>query len=496
MTSAAVIVGINDYVTQPLTSAVNDAQGFRDALVEHGLVSDDNVRLLTEPAEREEDRPTRKGILDALESFYTGEETADRLFFYYAGHGLLLYGEVGQALPRTALIPVDMRDLKKDGDVLIDFDSVLTRLRFSGPPEQFFFIDACRDFAYEEHPDTTTALGWQKVQPSTERAQAILYAVPPLGRAEGEQDGLGVMTRHLIDALGGYGLALDYSDDLREYVVSPESVAAYVKKRVFETVGTVELWKRKYILPQLDHREPKTGPIRKVDEPADTPLTVRVEPSAAEDATSVKLMQMEFAVCSWPPNAYRQAYPIRPRQYWLEAESTAGTPEPVELRLDAREEHEATILVRAPDEQVSEEPSIEPGPSWPTVTTKRLTDRDAGRCRVSADAHEPQVAIELERLDPPYTSWSANGQLAESVPPGDYRIRFRLGPDVFSEGEIKVEPDKEVVIHPTIGHSPLLREMHERGTLTLGEPTEREWQLLGATRIIREGLPDGQGGHA
>lgn len=461
--SAAVIIGIDAYATQPLTSAINDANLFARTLTDLGLVGSD-IRMLTAPSGND-DLPTRKGILDALRPYYTGDKQVDRLFVYYAGHGLLTFSDAGRALPRTALVPVDVRDLATDGDTLIDLDSVLARLRFSGPAEQFFFIDACRDLGYEDYPDTTTALGWKAVAPGAERRQAILYAVPPLGRASSAPGGLGVMTRHLVDALQGLGIALDYSDDLRKYVVSPESVAAYVQKRVSETVGAVPLWQRHYILPRLDHREPKTGPIREIDQPGPAYLTLRVHPQDAEAATRARLTQLEISVGSWPPNSYRQPFAVKPRRYWLEAESDAGRAEPAQRRIDVREEHEATIDIQPPnaEQTIGLPPVQEPGPSEPDVLTIRDTAAyllpPPPQGTIVAEALEPQSTVELAQVDPPYLRWAAPQRLEQNVQPGAYRVCFRLGRDVFSQSEVDA-PDRTVVrVTPTIGASPLLQEL-------------------------------------
>lgn len=206
MTSAALIVGIDAY-TKQLTSAVRDAEDFRDALATLGLVDTSAIRLLTAPAADPADFPTRRRILDELLPFYTGEKEVDRLFVYYAGHGVLAFADAAHALPRTQLVPVDVGDLDSDGTLLIDLDSVLQRFRLAGPEQQFFFIDACRDLAYNEHPDPSTALGWKAQPAGAQRRQAIIYAVPPLGKAEGVRDGRGVMTGHLVEALQGRGMS-------------------------------------------------------------------------------------------------------------------------------------------------------------------------------------------------------------------------------------------------------------------------------------------------
>jgi hypothetical protein len=60
MTSAAVIVGIDTYDIQPLTSAVRDAEQVRDTLLELGLVENEAVTMLTAPEGVQNDRNSRR----------------------------------------------------------------------------------------------------------------------------------------------------------------------------------------------------------------------------------------------------------------------------------------------------------------------------------------------------------------------------------------------------------------------------------------------------
>jgi Caspase domain len=60
--AAAVIVGIDAYRRQPLTSAVNDANAVRDALIGLGSLAEHDITLLTTKA----GKPTRSAIRDAL----------------------------------------------------------------------------------------------------------------------------------------------------------------------------------------------------------------------------------------------------------------------------------------------------------------------------------------------------------------------------------------------------------------------------------------------
>ncbi|MDQ6941607.1 MAG: caspase family protein, partial [Candidatus Eremiobacteraeota bacterium] len=57
----ALIVGIDDYETQKLTSAVNDAVAFRSALIDLGLVAPADITFLTSPQHADAAGPATKG---------------------------------------------------------------------------------------------------------------------------------------------------------------------------------------------------------------------------------------------------------------------------------------------------------------------------------------------------------------------------------------------------------------------------------------------------
>jgi len=211
MQTAAIIVGIDHYATKPLTSAVNDALAFRDALIAHQIVDPQGIVLLTtdQPPDLQ---PTRDNIVDKLHEFFEHGDSLQRLIFFFAGHGILTFTDAARGRTRTVLIPTDLKDLSAQGNRLIDLNEVLDFMRRAGPQEQIFIIDACRDLAWDKHP-SVGLLGWTARDSGTgERAQATLYAVSEKGQALGQQNGMGVMSTHLIDGLKGNGIAKVFDD--------------------------------------------------------------------------------------------------------------------------------------------------------------------------------------------------------------------------------------------------------------------------------------------
>jgi hypothetical protein len=354
VSTAAIVVGVDDYAENPLTSAVNDAMAFGSALSSLDLVPAADVRMFTAPVRLGSELATKKNIKDCLWEYYSGARRADRLYFYFAGHGMSVYGDVTRSVTRSVIVPCDVRNLDRDGDNLISVDELVDRFRLVGPAEQLYFIDACRDLPYDRHPDPGT-LGWAAVDPIAARAQAVLYAVSPLGKAISERDGMGVFTTHLIDALHGRGVALDYSEPRDAYVVTAQSIRAYVRGKVEGLVSTKPLWERQYMLPELHAPDPPMTMLREVGQVDPVDLTVHVEPDDAADKTAVRLWKSRFWLqdLSWPPNGNHSAVRIDPQWYRLEATSEVGTADPAKLTVDAREVSEVTIHIQSAETPTS-----------------------------------------------------------------------------------------------------------------------------------------------
>lgn len=494
MPSRAIIVGIDGYAERPLSSAVNDALAFRRKLLELKLVAEGDVQLFTWPL-GEGAQPAKSGeIVDALYDVYTAGDGIDRFFFYYAGHGLLAYTDAARSSVHTALMPADVADLKRHGRLLIDFSDLLDRMSLAGPPEQLYFVDACRDLPYEHHPDVGR-LGWTAAETGSARAQSALFAVAPLGTALGEAAGLGVFTRHLLDALDGKGVALEYDQAGDAYVVTMESLHAYTRDAVSEQLKGEPAYKLKYQLPDLAPRGPACKPLRTFQQVEPRPLTIHIDPDSAAAGTSVRISvgRLPLAEFCFPPRANHETVRLPPNHYLVTAESESRTVQPDRAVVDVRKVSETTIRVGAPAGGTAVVLSdAAPLPSRVSVTAAvpdlfksvrepslirfghrgRLPPRELERApdrggpahdperagRIHALAAEPQVTIEVEQLGPPYERWHGSLEVDVEVRPGAYRVRYRLGPEVFSEADVLVEEGGVAEVRPTAAISPLLRE--------------------------------------
>jgi hypothetical protein len=493
MRSAAVIVGIDDYATQPLTSGVNDAMAFRRALLDLGLVDESSIYLLTSPVGGgAAAQATKKNITDLMYDFYDEKLVYDRLVFFFAGHGLLAFCDPARSRVRNTLVPVDVKDLNRDGSLLLDLDELKERLRFNGPAEQLYIIDACRDLNYKLYPDVGN-LGWAGGRPlGAVRSQACLYAVSPLGQAEGVKGGLGRMTTHVLDALRSETAAVQYDDLEWRWVVSMRSVAEYVKGRIEDAMIGEPLYKKRYMLPQLDDPDPQPRAIRVIDRVPPTPLTVHITPDEAARGTNVTISLKGQALEGYglPPRRNHETMDdLLPQRYLLEARSSLGVVRPDRAVIDLRTTSEASLVVGISGDEVTAARRDVASPATPSYGERPVTGSIAGNKAgdvwsveeegvsrglgpetpqadtgvVQASALEPEVAVELRSLDPPPREWSGYQELRAEVPAGPYEVRFRLGQEVFSRAEVYVKPGESVVVKPSVSDSPILREALEWG---------------------------------
>lgn len=231
MSAKAIIIGIDDYVQQPLRSAVNDAKGWYHALIAAGLADVSEIELYTKPAIAESTAiATHKEIMHALYGVYTSGDVYERFYFIFSGHGLLAYSNSAQTRTRTALASPEMTDLSRDGSYLIDFNALFESMQQAGPKEQFYFVDACRDICYDKQPDIV-GLGWTAAPALTQRSQRAIYAVSPLGIALSVPGELGVFSKAIIEALNDPLLALSFDPSTAKYVTTAESLLAYAQKK-------------------------------------------------------------------------------------------------------------------------------------------------------------------------------------------------------------------------------------------------------------------------
>jgi hypothetical protein len=450
----ALIIGLDGYAGESaLTSAVRDAVQFRECLIERKLIEAQDAELLTLPVIAGASPATSRAIRDRLYHYYANGDQIDRFFFFFAGHGILANANASHTRTQTILVPTECEDFRRDAAYLWPFEELRETMERCGPREQFYIIDACRDLVEDRNPDVGK-LGFSGAATTYARSQSVLFAVSPLGSARSTRNGLGVMTGHVIDALRNDRLALDHDDELGKFVITVQSVKHYVEAEIRASLQNEPGWRLRYQLPELRSFGPSASPWIIVEPPPEVPLTVHVDPDrvAAEARISVCLRGSLVQV-AWPPLANHEPALLVPQRYTLKAQHESLYIQPTEWNVDLRRRNEVHFSIqpgpaRGPEDASPGAPQVREAQPMPHVA--------AGTVR--AVAVEAATTIELEGQLPPYHRVRRQRRLEEAVPPGTYRVCFRLGDRVQSETVIEVLPAMLVEVRPSLESSPLLHE--------------------------------------
>ena len=238
-----IAIGIDTYpALRPLRSSVSDATKFLEWLTddEGGNVSPDNVRLIKSPANIAADtfdaEPTQKEVDRALRDFgaLNGHRIGKRLYFYFAGHGFgPSFDNVGMLMASASM------DMLKANIGLRNYRDYFHETGLFD--EVIYIIDCCRDNARGEQ----TASPIFRDQPVPDKAARIVdfialaagygeKAFAPVSVVDGERRG--ILTRAVLDALGGDPKALDPAGR-----VTAASLQMYLKDRVKEIADDEKL---------------------------------------------------------------------------------------------------------------------------------------------------------------------------------------------------------------------------------------------------------------
>jgi hypothetical protein len=230
--SYALIIGIDDYPPAsgqtPLTSAATDARRMAAWLRKQDPSLQTWLLCAPHSPERNERPATRAAIRDALlELQKAGLEAGpdDRLYVFYAGHG------IGYFHDQLLLLPQDtLRGAL--GETVFLWRHLESWLRTTGFRTQLCFLDTCR------HEDQSLSDVWVKARlpvdwPKTvasDVAQYVLYATGP-GKPASETDDAGVFTQALLEGLeGAADVSIHYG--ARQRVVRFAALHAYLEREV------------------------------------------------------------------------------------------------------------------------------------------------------------------------------------------------------------------------------------------------------------------------
>lgn len=456
MKSGALIIGLDGYAT-PLTSCVKDAQHFRDALIKLKLVKSAAAELLTLPQVPGAGLADAKTIRDRLYHCYANGSGFGRFFFYFAGHGIYANANASRSRAHSVFVPTECVDWRRDAALLWSFDELRETMERCGPQEQLYFIDACRDLHEDRNPEVGK-LGFSGAVTTHARSQAMLFAVSPLGKALGVRDGLGVMTGHLLEALNGQSVAVEYDDDVEQFVISMQSLKRHAEHKIRALLEGEPNWRLRYSLPELRVFGGPASALVTIDPPPQIPLTVHIDPDHEAGDTSIRvLLRGEPINVAWPPLENHGNARLRPHKYRLVAGHRRLPIDPQTVSVDLRDCSDVHFRIR-PGTEVGM-PVEPPVPGAPNVVVAYKQGANANEPgTIKAAAAESTTTVELERQERPYMLVREYGRLDQRVPAGAYHIRFLLGDRVQSEGAFDVDPGSIVTVTPSLEASLLVHE--------------------------------------
>jgi hypothetical protein len=342
--SQAIVIGIDAYARPDwaLDSAVTDAVGFLKWILTAGAVESSDVTCLLSPVRGEvlpdgiqPERATSQAISDAFAT--TTRSTVERLYVYFAGHGISAPGLGASAGP--VLVPDDVTDLEREHKKLHDLETWVDWLRTNGPEEQFWFVDACRNFVLDERLQAPPIAGaWMPRTGISARRQYALYAASPGQRASSTY-GIGVFTSALLRALRFEDVRLDWRDD--RYELRFGALADFVAAEVTAAIQGQGASTRWLQVPQPFTRSSAPNAVicsAPADAVARRKASIRVRPDTARGGCRLAVQipvparKLEFETYE-PPLGDPVEIELPPNDYYVEVRGdgfeTAGAALPL-----------------------------------------------------------------------------------------------------------------------------------------------------------------------
>ncbi|MBY0494531.1 MAG: caspase family protein [Cyanobacteria bacterium] len=423
MPSRALIIGIDDYPPasgqERLESAAKDARRIAAWLSQQGWAQ--HVSLLCAPhiPERGERPATRAEIGDALLQLEVAGRQAgpdDRLYLFYAGHG------IGYFDNQLLLLPQDTR-AGAYGESAIPWPKLELWLGTTGFRTQLCFLDTCRhedEQLFEKIVSARLPFDRSRAAPA-DVAQYVLYATG-YGKRAFEMNDAGVFTQVLLEGLEGAADAtVDY--DAGERVVHFEALRAYLEREVPK---------------RTNHRQrcvaggqiPSNPIVARLGPAGQGELRVDVRPPAAAHSSTVEI--------------YRDS-PL----------TTVATRTGPPFRFDLLQDELYRIVAHAPGYVEHYGYSrVRPSPHIVQLWLQRpgegtLSGRDAALVELSIEPCDPHLPVHLyngggQPVDLPARS---RGGYRLQVPPDRYRAVMAT-PEGNFEREFELRADQTELVVP------------------------------------------------
>lgn len=309
MGNSAIVVGVDGYSNSDwvLDGAVRDALAFAAWAVQGGRVGVADLHLLLTPGNEVQlaNPVTIPGtklsvayelaesgqIMDAIDQM--GKADEGKGFIYYAGHGCSAPNSKEELFPEPVLIPSDVAALTpKFMNRVLSYSNLIYALLNNGPPEQFFFFDACRDFSLEGYRRGVGSVMGAIRSGGSRRNQYLLHASSPGQKAE-ELRGVGVFGELLVEALTG-NCALEFNDVDDTFDLTFSSLTKYVRESVSRRIrcafpkGAAEYVQDPQAVPSINKTDTVIASYKRGQVPK-CAVKVRVNPSGARAKSNVNV---------------------------------------------------------------------------------------------------------------------------------------------------------------------------------------------------------------
>ncbi|MFC0514632.1 caspase domain-containing protein [Mucilaginibacter angelicae] len=251
MANYAIIIGINDYIPperlglKALQGAIRDAESVHEWVITHGGVTPERARLITSvlnplaPLKQQVDA----AIVEMMQDILVNGASADRLYFYFAGHGI----GVERDLENNGLCTAGWNELFRNSEALSSKEYKQKFMNEGLFKEVVIWLDCCRNTKVYLDP-----AGGPGIIPNMGPNQNPQYflgyatqfqnqAFETAAAANGEHRG--VFTEVLLEGLAGAanenGQTPVTADELRDHL------AYYVPHRA-EAAGYIQI-------PEISH---------------------------------------------------------------------------------------------------------------------------------------------------------------------------------------------------------------------------------------------------
>lgn len=219
-----IVVGVNYYEDSDIPSlnkAVNDSEGFYEALKTFGQFPENRLFLMNDKARERDLLPTKNKIEQKLDYILDMAEPEDLIIFYFSGHGV-----TDKKTNRGYLIPSDASN-RKVYQTSISIEEIVSQIKAKGIKKSILMLDACRNEMQEGKKSIGGVEGLSSKIFQNAEVSATFYSTrDSYFSYEDHESDYGVYTRYLLEGMKG-------GADLQEYGGNGDGVVSFKELQNF-----------------------------------------------------------------------------------------------------------------------------------------------------------------------------------------------------------------------------------------------------------------------